>query len=429
MCFQNYRTVSQGGQRWPAMEMNPVIPPGNTLMQDQMNGNYCGQLPVQQPTLTWSKHDTQPNANVSSQMFYYSQPSLSSQCTVTQSISSTKTSSPGSVMSSPSKSEAECSTVSTEEMADCNDSGCDSDGTGSANGDVFKEMEEKSQSASVELEEKLDDYIAQSKDNDAGKVNCTPVTVESTHYPKQKSKRKYYMYGDLKLVKPIKDIPPRYLKLLSKLSAEKSRCEGEPIIVPYLTPKPHWNHYNAHKSGQQGPTVASNGFNPEAKAFIPSNPVIHDPSIIACGGNIINEHGVTVLPGDRASVTHIPDHATAGAGLYMFQPAAGCSNYNYNLMYSQTSMGGGNQNNSIRCSTANNGDGCVYSMPPSFSTGPAGAYPGSAQCPVYYQAPSGPCAGAQGCMPTQVPAGAYLPAQNCGILPPTMPIPSVQLAQ
>lgn len=420
-CFQNYRNVTQGGPRWPMMDT--VIPPGSALMQDQMNGNHCGQFSVQQPSLTWSRPDTELNSNVPTQMFYYTQPSISSQCTVTQSGSTTQTTPTGSVMSTHSKSEAECSTGSAEEMADCNDSGCDSDGTGSANGDVFKDLEEKSQSPSVELEEKIDDYIANEKDNDSGSNGG--VVVDSQSVPKQKSKRKYYMYGDLKLVKPIKDIPPRYLKLLTKLSAEKNRCEGDPIIVPFLPPKPHWNNLNAQRSCPQGPKIASNGFNPEAKAFIPSSPVVHDPSIIACGGNVINEqHAVTLMPGDRAVVGQRAD-----TGVYMYEPA-GCPNYNCNIMYSQTSIDGGNQNNTSRSSTANNGDGCVYSMPPSFSTGQAGAYQGAVQFPVYFQAPSGPYPGTQGCVPSnQVPAGSYLPAQNCGMLPPSMPVPSVQIAQ
>lgn len=410
------------------MEMNTVVPPGSTaMMQDQMNGNYCGQFPLQQPPVAWSRHDsTELNNSVSSQVYYYSQPSISSQCTVTQSVSSTKTSSTGSVMSSPSKSEAACSMVSTEEMADCNDSGCDSDGTGSANGDVFKDMEEKSQSASVELEEKLDDYIAQANDNDTDSTTNQSNIAESSNITKQKSKRKFYMYGDLKLVKPIKDIPPRYLKLLSKLSAEKSRCEGDPIIVPFLPPKPHWNNnYNnmhTQKINVPGQHVPTNGFNPEAKSFVPSNPVAHDPSIIACGGNIANETIVSVVQGDRASLGTRSDN-----GMYMYQPNLG-STYNCNMVYSQGA--GTNLNTSARPSMANTGDGCVYSMPPSFSTGQAGSYPGAVQYPVYFTSPSGPCPGAQACVPTnQVPTGTYFPAQNCSMLPPAMPVHNVQIAQ
>lgn len=48
---------------------------------------------------------------------------------------------------------------------------------------------------------------------------------------KSKSRRKYYMYGNLKLVKPIKDIPKRFMNLLAATSAERARCEGEPIIL------------------------------------------------------------------------------------------------------------------------------------------------------------------------------------------------------
>ncbi|XP_055958761.1 uncharacterized protein LOC126829758 isoform X2 [Patella vulgata] len=46
-----------------------------------------------------------------------------------------------------------------------------------------------------------------------------------------KGKRKYYMYGNLKLVKPIKEIPPRFQMLLAETSAAKARCEGQPIYI------------------------------------------------------------------------------------------------------------------------------------------------------------------------------------------------------
>ncbi|XP_025086428.1 uncharacterized protein LOC112559407 isoform X3 [Pomacea canaliculata] len=48
---------------------------------------------------------------------------------------------------------------------------------------------------------------------------------------KGKGKRKYYMYGSHKLIKPIKDIPPRFQMMLAENSAAKARCEGQPIYM------------------------------------------------------------------------------------------------------------------------------------------------------------------------------------------------------
>ncbi|GAB1604674.1 endochitinase A-like [Argonauta hians] len=47
----------------------------------------------------------------------------------------------------------------------------------------------------------------------------------------KRNKRKFYWYGSHKLVKPIKDIPLRFQLMLAETNAEKTRCEGRPIIL------------------------------------------------------------------------------------------------------------------------------------------------------------------------------------------------------
>ncbi|XP_012939200.1 uncharacterized protein LOC101859490 [Aplysia californica] len=49
--------------------------------------------------------------------------------------------------------------------------------------------------------------------------------------PAPRGKRRYYMYGNHKLVKPIKEIPLRFQMLLAETSAAKARCEGQPIYM------------------------------------------------------------------------------------------------------------------------------------------------------------------------------------------------------
>ena len=53
---------------------------------------------------------------------------------------------------------------------------------------------------------------------------------------KPRGKRRYYMYGTHKLVKPIKEIPLRFQILLAETSAAKARCEGQPIYMQHQQP-------------------------------------------------------------------------------------------------------------------------------------------------------------------------------------------------
>ncbi|CAL1536233.1 unnamed protein product [Lymnaea stagnalis] len=55
----------------------------------------------------------------------------------------------------------------------------------------------------------------------------------STDSGKPRGKRRYYMYGNHKLVKPIKEIPLRFQMLLAETSAAKARCEGQPIYMQH----------------------------------------------------------------------------------------------------------------------------------------------------------------------------------------------------
>ena len=83
-------------------------------------------------------------------------------------------------------------------------------------------------------------------------------------------RRKYYMYKNLKLIKPIKEIPNKYLDLLKYLSLEKSRCEGEPII---LAPPKVPQQVGGHIVANQVPASQCNGcqvnLNPSAQTFVP----------------------------------------------------------------------------------------------------------------------------------------------------------------
>ncbi|KAL5011268.1 hypothetical protein ScPMuIL_009819 [Solemya velum] len=88
-----------------------------------------------------------------------------------------------------------------------------------------------------------------------------PEISDHTREYTSKPKRKYYMYGNHKLIKPIKDIPPRFQMMLAETSAAKARCEGQPIIIQ--SPICHNEDFP--------PEAYGNSFNPDAKCFIPGN--------------------------------------------------------------------------------------------------------------------------------------------------------------
>ena len=171
---------------------------------------------------------------------------------------------------------------------DCNDSGCDSDSvSGSAHDDSFKENSEKEKPAvspTLDLKRNIDSFIAKSDDQITNDADSTTTEFQVPSTIKPRTKRKYYMYGNHKLIKPIKDIPPRFLSLLAENSAARARCEGEPIIIPFLPPRYNRYNRNNYNANTVNNTMVT-GFNPDAKCFVPGQTVTavpNDPSIIAC---------------------------------------------------------------------------------------------------------------------------------------------------
>lgn len=78
----------------------------------------------------------------------------------------------------------------------------------------------------------------------------------------KKIKKKFYWYGNHKLVKPIKDIPPRFQLMLAETNAEKARCEGRPIFL----------QQDSNPNTSSEAARMSTPFNPEAKCFVPHQP-------------------------------------------------------------------------------------------------------------------------------------------------------------
>ncbi|GFR72396.1 hypothetical protein ElyMa_005704900 [Elysia marginata] len=94
---------------------------------------------------------------------------------------------------------------------------------------------------------------------------------------KPRGKRRYYMYGSHKLVKPIKEIPLRFQILLAETSAAKARCEGQPIYMQHQQPAQQMYdvvYYQlpetaCTQSQQQQPQAQLNA---NANCFVPGQP-------------------------------------------------------------------------------------------------------------------------------------------------------------
>jgi len=158
-----------------------------------------------------------------------------------------------------------------------NDSGCEAENVGkggSKNGGEQENVKncEDGNSGMSERHERSSNSSDMSISDAVGSPPPEIDTLSDQNY-KTVKRRKYFMYKNLKLIKPIKEIPTKYLDLLKYLSLEKSRCEGEPII---LAP--------THMPQSMGGGVVPNcipstqcnscqvNLNPTAQTFIPGKP-------------------------------------------------------------------------------------------------------------------------------------------------------------
>lgn len=332
---------------------------------------------------------------------------------------------------------------------DCNDSGCDSDSvSGSAHDDNFKDNGEKEntvRSPTLDLKRNIDSFIAKSDDQMVSDADSTTADFQVPSTIKPRTKRKYYMYGNHKLIKPVKDIPPRFLSLLAENSAARARCEGEPIIIPFLPPRYNNNRYNKRSSFfvDNNSSHAVTSFNPEAKCFVPGQTVAsvpNDPSIIACSTttepNIISatntaeqssivDHSSATNNSPKYIIPYPPPNTLFVRNSDNFQPST-CSNLCTNPV-------------GVGCHKVT-GDGSVYksSMPSCSSTGagqPCAQY-GATMPSVYYTHPASYPALPQGCIagPHGVPGMSYTSfvpnaSQTYSMPPHVAQIASVQAAQ
>lgn len=98
---------------------------------------------------------------------------------------------------------------------------------------------------------------------------------DSVNNTRARGKRRYYMYGNHKLVKPIKEIPLRFQILLAETNAAKARCEGQPIYMQQQqSQQPMYDCvYYPTKEGTQ-PQLNAN-----ATCFVPSQDSCLDANV------------------------------------------------------------------------------------------------------------------------------------------------------
>ncbi|XP_033744093.1 uncharacterized protein LOC117329970 [Pecten maximus] len=140
------------------------------------------------------------------------------------------------------------------------DSGCESESSATVSGHPSNNKNDGSMTLlkesvatvkSVSNESNLE-KISACSDMSVSESNEGSIIHEQDQQPgrQMKHRRKYYMYGDLKLVKPIKDIPKRFLNMLAATSAERARCEGEPIILASPATPPGGEHFVENQNSQ-----------------------------------------------------------------------------------------------------------------------------------------------------------------------------------
>ena len=276
--------MCNGGQYWSLMDFTPVGVPSI----DQQNGNMWGyQFTAPPPPipkgLPSTDNEVQNRESVNQNSYQPAYHSFQGEV-----YKNPKEAAGAASLNPTSEKKGNQSDKMDNASVDCNDSGCDSDSiSGSAHDDSFKENSEKEKSPvspTLDLKRNIDSFIAKSDEQITTDADSTTVEFQVPSTTKPRTKRKYYMYGNHKLIKPVKDIPPRFLSLLAENSAARARCEGEPIIIPFLPPR--YNRYNrSHYHPANGSNNAITGFNPDAKCFVPGQTVTavpNDPSIIAC---------------------------------------------------------------------------------------------------------------------------------------------------
>ncbi|XP_064609379.1 uncharacterized protein LOC135473458 [Liolophura sinensis] len=140
------------------------------------------------------------------------------------------------------------------------------------------------------------------KEVDVSNLEGSDEVCESGSKPK--SQKKYYTWGPYKLLKPIKDIPPRFQQLLAESNAQKARCEGIPLVYqcdPYQSypPAPYGATTVAWGDGEQ----AEFQLNPSAPDFTPSQGHDFVGSEVSLGvGNSSNQ---TKTPADATTTCTI----------------------------------------------------------------------------------------------------------------------------
>ncbi|XP_070197548.1 uncharacterized protein [Littorina saxatilis] len=250
-----------------------------------------------------------------------------------------------------------------EMSSDLSDSGCTSCGEGGQGG-------EEEVDAQMEL-------ASNRTDEDSGSTQGEGEGGSEKGGTRVKGKRKYYMYGPHKLIKPIKDIPPRFQMMLAENSAAKARCEGQPIYMQLsaadlmaieqgMDPNTGLNadaqcFYPTHQ--YDAVMVDDSGLTTYSTATHPPPIMMHPPPVMQVAG------GQTQLTVVNTSLTSCSSSASAlpPPAVYPLSAAAAAAS---------------------SVATVRSGDGKLVSLAANLSTGKGPAHSGHDKRPEEFARPS-----------------------------------------
>lgn len=246
----------------------------------------------------------------------------------------------------------------------------------------------------------------------------------------KRNRRKFYWYGSHKLIKPIKDIPPRFQLMLAETNAEKARCEGRPIILRQHSDQV--DHFNS---------AATPSFNPDGQCFLPN--LSYDPSRLCNPGCLMDRKdmqtlGITTSSSGVSNSTNSVITSSGGSGnssdpMGDVTPSLTQPVPPMYTLHVYSSACNPSTSGSVTGTTAA-GNACCLHLPAT-SGGPTGGYmsnlqpnhsasmtsPHLQQTPIYFPAQAAPLQPTP-IQPTATPTTSYTAGQQTysAVFPPTL---------
>ena len=301
------------------------------------------------------------------------------------------------------------------------DSGCVSD-VSSGVGDAPNVSDDSSDRLSQRYVESSDSHSDSSSQHSTSNVssvsNNTDITsIHKVEFKLQNVVRSYnrpVSSSATKIVRPIKDIPPRFLKMLTPKSAQykQSQFEGQPLVRHRMMGKGRYsasNVGNTHNESIES-IPATHTFNPNAQCFVPAGLRLDEVTESGGGGGsaTVSVDSTTQPAGTMACMpvdsSALPADPSSDGTLVMGSPPT------YTILMNSPPVYAGD---GVVCV---NGD---TSLPPTGFFPPPGS-PAAAQSAVFYSSP--PFLNqTYVCSPPSQPGPVVYGGVQYGPVPPPMP--------